>query len=439
MVRLLSGAERPTSGRIHREMSVSWPLAFTGAFQANLTGLDNLKFVCRVYGVDWKPLVPFVEDFTELGLYLREPVMHYSTGMTMRLAFALSMAIEFDCFLIDEGLSVGDARFGAPLPRRAVPEAQGPRLHPRLARPAHHQDLLRTRLRPARGPAPRVRRVDAAYEFYEAAPVSSADRRLRLSSREGLARAAPGIRWTQRDSAGDAAAVPRPVQAGWRRSDGLIQSSNLVVEAGLPVRRGRHRWHADRREAHRSACRGSSCRCSKAPRRIGWSTCARRVLKLFRPGGRRASPSLFGHKVALGGFDPTHFKDFIWRDMFAKTLPIEDFRGRHDAGFRILRWPWSAMHAIGVVDCAIRRALLRPLDTRGHRRDDGRDALSRARREATQMVVRYHDAIPLLMPHTIKNRRLSPGRCTIRRSTQRARRRLVRLRVGCDALRTCSR
>jgi capsular polysaccharide transport system ATP-binding protein len=92
-------------------MSVSWPLAFGGAFQANLTGLDNLKFVCRVYGVDYKPLVPFVEEFTELGVYFREPVSHYSMGMTTRLAFALSMAIEFDCFLIDEAMVVGDARF----------------------------------------------------------------------------------------------------------------------------------------------------------------------------------------------------------------------------------------------------------------------------------------------------------------------------------------
>ena len=112
LIRLLSGAETPSSGRIHRGMSVSWPLAFTGAFQAHLTGIDNLKFVCRVYGVDWKPLIPFVEEFTELGLYLREPVLHYSVGMSMRLAFALSMAIEFDCFLIDEGMAVGDARFG---------------------------------------------------------------------------------------------------------------------------------------------------------------------------------------------------------------------------------------------------------------------------------------------------------------------------------------
>jgi capsular polysaccharide transport system ATP-binding protein len=76
-----------------------------------LTGLDNLRFVCRVYGVDHKPLLRFVEDFTELGVYFREPVSHYSQGMVTRLAFALSMAIEFDCFLIDEAMVVGDARF----------------------------------------------------------------------------------------------------------------------------------------------------------------------------------------------------------------------------------------------------------------------------------------------------------------------------------------
>jgi capsular polysaccharide transport system ATP-binding protein len=111
MIRLISGAERPTSGRIWRGMRVSWPLAFVGAFAPNLTGIDNLKFVCRVYGVSYKPLLPFVEEFTELGKFLREPVMHYSHGMMTRLAFALSMAIEFDCFLIDEAMIVGDARF----------------------------------------------------------------------------------------------------------------------------------------------------------------------------------------------------------------------------------------------------------------------------------------------------------------------------------------
>lgn len=111
MIRLISGAERPTTGRIRREMRISWPLAFGGAFHAHLTGLDNLKFVCRLYGIDYKPLIPFVEDFTELGSFFREPVLHYSYGMMTRLAFALSMAIDFDCFLIDEAMIVGDARF----------------------------------------------------------------------------------------------------------------------------------------------------------------------------------------------------------------------------------------------------------------------------------------------------------------------------------------
>lgn len=111
LIRLISGAERPTSGRIRRGMRVSWPMAFTGAFHPNLTGLDNLKFLCRIYGKDYRSVLKFVEDFTELGTYFREPVEHYSYGMMTRLAFALSMAIEFDCFLIDEAMVAGDIRF----------------------------------------------------------------------------------------------------------------------------------------------------------------------------------------------------------------------------------------------------------------------------------------------------------------------------------------
>jgi len=113
LVRILSGAERPTSGHIRREMSISWPLAFSGAFQGSLTGLDNLKFICRVYGVDYRDKIDYVQDFAELGKYFREPVKTYSSGMRSRLAFAISMAVEFDCFLIDEVISVGDARFHA--------------------------------------------------------------------------------------------------------------------------------------------------------------------------------------------------------------------------------------------------------------------------------------------------------------------------------------
>lgn len=111
MIRLISGAELPTGGTVYRDMSVSWPLAFGGAFQGTLTGYDNLRFICRVYGVDWHDKKAYVEEFSELGIYLREPVKSYSSGMRARLAFAISMVIEFDCFLIDEIIAVGDTRF----------------------------------------------------------------------------------------------------------------------------------------------------------------------------------------------------------------------------------------------------------------------------------------------------------------------------------------
>lgn len=111
LIRILSGAERPSSGHVHRSMSISWPLAFGGAFQSSLTGADNVRFVSRIYGANPVKVMPFVQDFTDLGDYLREPVKTYSSGMRARLAFAISMAIEFDCFLIDEIVAVGDKSF----------------------------------------------------------------------------------------------------------------------------------------------------------------------------------------------------------------------------------------------------------------------------------------------------------------------------------------
>jgi ABC-type polysaccharide/polyol phosphate transport system ATPase subunit len=113
LIRLLGGAEFPTSGKITTDMSVSWPLAFGGGFQDNLTGVDNIRFLSRVYDQDFQTNLAFVEEFSELGEYLREEVRTYSSGMRARLAFAISMIIEFDCFLIDEVSAVGDARFHA--------------------------------------------------------------------------------------------------------------------------------------------------------------------------------------------------------------------------------------------------------------------------------------------------------------------------------------
>ncbi|STZ76018.1 ABC transporter ATP-binding protein [Bergeriella denitrificans] len=111
LIRLISGVEPPTSGEIKRTMSISWPLAFSGAFQGSLTGMDNLRFICRIYDVDIEYVKQFTEEFSELGQYLYEPVKRYSSGMKARLAFALSLAVEFDCYLIDEVIAVGDSRF----------------------------------------------------------------------------------------------------------------------------------------------------------------------------------------------------------------------------------------------------------------------------------------------------------------------------------------
>ncbi|WP_448588121.1 ABC transporter ATP-binding protein [Thermocrinis sp.] len=111
LIRVIGGATKPSMGRVIKNMKVSWPLAFQGGFQGSLTGLDNLKFICRIYGVDWQSKVEFVKDFADLGKYFYEPVKTYSSGMRARLALALSLAVDFDCYLIDEVVVVGDQRF----------------------------------------------------------------------------------------------------------------------------------------------------------------------------------------------------------------------------------------------------------------------------------------------------------------------------------------
>ncbi|MFO1150434.1 MAG: ABC transporter ATP-binding protein [Alsobacter sp.] len=110
-LRLIAGTELPSSGRIRRTVRVSWPLGFTGGFHPLVSGRENLHFIARVYGEDVRRVVDFVDEFSELGEYIDEPVQTYSSGMMARLAFGLSMAIAFDCYLIDEITAVGDARF----------------------------------------------------------------------------------------------------------------------------------------------------------------------------------------------------------------------------------------------------------------------------------------------------------------------------------------
>lgn len=111
LIRMLGGIDRPSDGYIDWSMTTSWPIGFGGGFQGSLTGLDNVRFLARLYRRDYEDLRDRVDDFAELGSALRRPVKHYSSGMRARLAFGLSLAIEFDCYLIDELVAVGDARF----------------------------------------------------------------------------------------------------------------------------------------------------------------------------------------------------------------------------------------------------------------------------------------------------------------------------------------
>lgn len=166
LIRILSGAERPDSGKLHFGMSISWPLAFGGAFQGSLTGLDNLKFICRVYGVDYRDKIDYVQEFAELGKYFREPVKSYSSGMRSRLAFAISMAVEFDCFLIDEIISVGDARFHAKCQTELF-EKRKDRAYVMVSHEVHN---IRTHCTLAcvlhRGRLHAFSTIDEAYDFY---------------------------------------------------------------------------------------------------------------------------------------------------------------------------------------------------------------------------------------------------------------------------------
>lgn len=111
LLRMIAGTLDPTSGDIVSTGSVSWPVGFAGSFHPELSGAQNTRFVGRIYGVDTDELVAFVEDFAGLGVHFHLPLRTYSSGMRSRLAFGVSMGIQFDTYLIDEVTAVGDAAF----------------------------------------------------------------------------------------------------------------------------------------------------------------------------------------------------------------------------------------------------------------------------------------------------------------------------------------
>jgi capsular polysaccharide transport system ATP-binding protein len=111
LLRIIAGTEQPDSGFVRHLGTVSWPIGFGGGFNGTLSGEENCRFAARIYGCDVDEVVGFTMDFAELGDYFQMPVKTYSSGMRARLAFGLSMAIEFDVYLVDEVTAVGDSRF----------------------------------------------------------------------------------------------------------------------------------------------------------------------------------------------------------------------------------------------------------------------------------------------------------------------------------------
>ena len=114
LMRLLAAVDLPDSGKIITKGRLSWPVGLRGGMQRNLTGRDNVKFVCRIQGIRHSLMqekIRYVQEFAEIGEYFDRPVSTYSSGMQARLGFGTSMAFDFDYYLIDEVMAVGDAAF----------------------------------------------------------------------------------------------------------------------------------------------------------------------------------------------------------------------------------------------------------------------------------------------------------------------------------------
>lgn len=114
LMNILGGIDIPDSGRVITNKSISWPVGLSGGLQGSLTARDNVKFVSRAYGFTGQEMhkkVKYVEEFAEIGAYFDQPIKTYSSGMRARVTFGLSMAFDFDYYLVDEAGAVGDPNF----------------------------------------------------------------------------------------------------------------------------------------------------------------------------------------------------------------------------------------------------------------------------------------------------------------------------------------
>lgn len=112
IINMMAGLEKPDEGAIYRNCRISFPLGFMGGLVHKHTGMENTRYVARLYGLDPDYVESFCRWLCNLKEYFDMPVGTYSQGMRARLNFALMLALDFDIYLIDEGMpSTTDAEF----------------------------------------------------------------------------------------------------------------------------------------------------------------------------------------------------------------------------------------------------------------------------------------------------------------------------------------
>jgi len=104
LINMMSGLEKPDEGSILRECKISFPLGFMGGVVPRHTAVENSRFIARLYGLDPDYVEAFCRWLCNLGEYFEQPLGTYSQGMRARFSFALLLALDFDIYLIDEGM-----------------------------------------------------------------------------------------------------------------------------------------------------------------------------------------------------------------------------------------------------------------------------------------------------------------------------------------------
>ena len=113
LIRLLAGLEYPSSGQIERQAAVSFPLGYANGYSPGVSGRQNVIFMARSYGIDPLEMLAFVEEMTELNRILELPFGDFPQDSRVRFLYALSYAVPFDVYLIDQNPIIGSTEFAA--------------------------------------------------------------------------------------------------------------------------------------------------------------------------------------------------------------------------------------------------------------------------------------------------------------------------------------